>query len=213
MLTIISKQNCVVSQYLVELRDRNIQMDSFKFRQNMRRIGSILAYEISKTLSFAPKDVETPLGISNENEITDQLCLTVLLRAGLPLHEGLLDVFPNSDNGFISANRHLHKHGALTIDLNYMTMPEIDGKVVILCDAMIATGASVAKSIEAILEKGTPKKIHIVAAIGSSDGVQYLQRVFPKTSIWLAAMDEELTGKSYIVPGLGDAGDLSYGVK
>ena len=213
MVHILSKEQSVISHYLTELRDHKIQSDSVRFRQNMRRLGNVFAYEISKTLSYKTIQVETPLGISTEKKVVDDLCLSVLLRAGLPIHQGMLDFFPYASNGFISANRHLHKHGALSVKLDYITMPDIDGKVLILCDAMIATGSSVAKTLEAILEESKPKAVHIVAAIASSDGISYLKRLYPNAAIWVAAMDEELTAKSYIVPGLGDAGNLSYGEK
>jgi uracil phosphoribosyltransferase len=213
MVTVLNKTNSLVSQFLVELRDKNIQLDAARFRLNMHRLGNIFAYEISKTLKFEEVQVETPLGISTEYKIKDELCLAVLLRAGLPLHHGLLDFFPNAANGFISANRHLHKHGALSIDLDYITVPDIENKVLIICDAMIATGSSMTKCLEAIKEKGKPSRIHIVAAIASVDGVNYLKRLFPSAHIWIAAQDEELTAKSYVVPGLGDAGDLSFGEK
>lgn len=213
MVTILNKANSVVSQILVELRDRNTQKDASRFRSNMQKLGNIFAYEISKTLKYEPVEVETPLGISSEFRIKDELCLAGLLRAGLPLHLGMLEYFPNAGNGFISANRHLHKHGALTIEIDYITVPDISGKTLILCDAMIATGSSMTKCLEALLERGKPSKVHIVAAIASSDGIQYLKRMFPKAQIWIAAQDEELTAKSYVVPGLGDAGDLSFGDK
>lgn len=213
MVTVLSKDQSVVSHYLVELRDHITQLDSFKFRQNLRRLGNVLAYEISKTLTYKAVEVETPLGVSNEYQMEDELCLAVLLRAGLPIHQGLLDFFPHCSNGFISANRHLHKHGALSVKLDYMTVPDINGKVLVLCDAMIATGSSISKTLEALLEDGKPKAIHIAAAIASTDGINYLNRVFPQAHIWVAAQDEELTAKSYIVPGLGDAGNLSYGDK
>lgn len=213
MVTILNKTNSLVSKILVELRDKNIQLDASKFRSNLQRLGNIFAYEISKTLKFKPIEVETTLGISKEFNIKDELCIVGLLRAGLPLHLGFLEYFPIASNGFISANRHLHKHGALSIELDYMTVPDITGKVLVICDAMIATGSSMTKCLKAILETGKPSRIHIVAAIASVDGVNYVKRMFPGAKIWIAAMDEELTAKSLVVPGLGDAGDLSFGEK
>ncbi|MFT6334207.1 MAG: uracil phosphoribosyltransferase [Saprospiraceae bacterium] len=207
------ENNTILNQFIAEIRDVNIQKDRLRFRRNMERIGEIFAYEISKTLDYQKTSVETPLGIADCHLPKDRIVLTTILRAGLPLHNGLLSYLDHADNGFISAYRKHHKDGTFEISMQYVTCPDINDAVVVISDPMLATGTSMKKGVEAILEYGTPKQIHIVVAIASSTGLSYLIRHFPNASIWVAAEDEELTAKSYIVPGLGDAGDLAYGSK
>ncbi|MFT4536320.1 MAG: uracil phosphoribosyltransferase [Saprospiraceae bacterium] len=213
MIHRLFENNTILNQFIAEIRDISIQKDRLRFRRNMERIGEIFAYEISKHLDYETTKVETPLGVSKCHLPKDRIVLTTILRAGLPLHNGLLSYLDNADNGFISAYRKHHKDGTFEISMQYVTCPDITDAVVVVSDPMLATGASMKKAIEALLEYGTPRQIHVVVAIASSTGLSYLNRLFPKVRIWVAAEDEELTAKSYIVPGLGDAGDLAYGSK
>jgi len=213
MLHKLYKSNSILNQFIAEIRDVNIQRDRFRFRKNMERIGEILAYEISKHLDYKKQNVETPLGVSRCKLPTDRIVLATILRAGLPLHNGLLSFLDRADNAFISAFRQHHKDGTFEIKMQYITCPSVQDSILIISDPMLATGASMEQSIEAILEYGKPKEIHVAVAIASSIGIKYIKRKYPKVHIWIAAEDEELTAKSYIVPGLGDAGDLAYGSK
>lgn len=213
MIHRLFENNTILNQFVAEIRDVNIQSDRLRFRRNMERIGEIFAYEISKHLNYKKTKVETPLGISECKLHKDRIVLTTILRAGLPLHNGLLSFLDCADNGFISAYRKHHKDGTFDISMQYITCPDITDAIVVISDPMLATGASMKKAIEAILDYGKPKHIHVVVAIASSTGLSYLTRHFPNVSIWVAAEDEELTAKSYIVPGLGDAGDLAFGEK
>jgi len=213
MINRLLKNNSVLNQFVAEIRDVSIQGDRLRFRRNMERIGEVMDYEISKTLNYHAIEVETPLGISNCKLPSDRVVLTTILRAGLPLHNGLLAYLDKADNGFISAYRKHHKDGSFDISMQYITSPSVDGATVVISDPMLATGASMKKAIEAITEYGEPKHIHVVVAIASSTGLSYINRIFPNATIWVAAEDEELTAKSYIVPGLGDAGDLAFGSK
>jgi uracil phosphoribosyltransferase len=213
MIFNLSEHNSIANQYIAELRDVNIQTDAMRFRRNLERLGEILAYEISKTLDYEATEVETPLGIAEGKIMKEQIVLATILRAGLPMHTGMLNYFDKAQNAFISAYRKHHKDGTFDINLEYVSCPNIDGKVLILCDPMLATGASMDLTAKQLLEFGKPKKLHIVTAIASSYGLNYMKRMQPKADIWIGALDEELTAKSYIVPGLGDAGDLSFGPK
>lgn len=215
MITIFNKTNSILKQYIAELRDQEIQLDSMRFRRNLERMGEIIAYEISKTLQYHPRQIQTPLGIADESIPVEFPVITSVLRAGLPLHHGMLSIFDKSPNGFISAYRNYEKDGTFDIKLEYISCPNIQDKVLILGDAMLATGSSIELAYRALLQKGTPTHTHIVALIASKEGVNYLRRKLPeqKVSIWIGALDDELTVKSYIVPGLGDAGDLAYGEK
>lgn len=213
MLHRIFETNTILNQFVSELRDVNIQMDRMRFRQNMERIGQIFAYEISKYLSYKEVEVETPLGIANSQLPEDRIVLATILRAGLPLHNGLLSYLDKADNAFISAYRQHHKDGTFEIKMQYITCPPIEDAVLIISDPMLATGASMQQSIQAIKDYGKPKEIHVVVAIASTNGINYIQRHYPDVHLWVAAEDEELTAKSYIVPGLGDAGDLAFGSK
>ncbi|MDR3350848.1 MAG: uracil phosphoribosyltransferase [Prevotellaceae bacterium] len=212
---ILSEHPSLFNRFLAELRDSSIQKDRLRFRYNMERIGEIFAYEISKTLPSTVKDVTTPLGISSIALPDESLVLATILRAGLPLHQGFLNFFDRADNAFIAAYRKYGKDYKFTIQLEYLSSSPVDGKTLVLMDPMLATGESMLLTYHAILEKGQPLHTHIVAPIASKYGVEYLHIHLPakNVTLWLGAVDEELTTKSYIVPGLGDAGDLAYGEK
>lgn len=213
MLKLLSKKASIASQIATELRSSTIQKDPAKFRSNMKKMGMLIAYEISKTLEYEKQEVETPLGIAKERALQTTIVLGSILRAGLPFHDGMLSIFEHAENAFIGAYRSNHKDGTFEIAMEYITSPDLNDKTLILCDPLLATGASIRETLEALLEKGTPKRIIIAGVIGSKYGVEYIQRVYPDVDIFLYHIDEELTAKSYIVPGLGDAGDLSYGSK
>ena len=209
----LQEKNSLLSRFVAELRDINIQNDRMRFRRNMERISEVFAYEISKTLNYSLVDIETPLGIAKVNECTDKIVIANILRAGLPMHHGMLSYFDKANSAFISAYRRHHKDGSFEINLQSVSCPDLNDKVIILCDPMLATGASMDIAIKKLLEHGKPKSLHIATAIASVPGMEYIQRNYPDAIIWTGAIDEELTGKSYIVPGLGDAGDLSFGPK
>lgn len=196
-----------------ELRSTDIQQDRMRFRRNLERIGEVAAYEISHQLDYEPKEFTTPLGIATCRVLKEQPVLATILRAGLPLHQGLLNFFDKADNAFISAYRK-HKHdGSFDISLEYLSCPPLDNRILILSDPMLATGASIVKSISYLLEHGEPRHLHIVTAIACTVGIDYVQRNAKNFTIWAGDIDDELTAKGYIVPGLGDAGDLAYGDK
>jgi uracil phosphoribosyltransferase len=190
-----------------------IQKDRMRFRRNLERIGEVAAYEISKKLPFMEKEVETPLGISDSKVLKEQPVLATILRAGVPLHQGLLNFFDKADNAFISAYRKHNKDGSFEISLEYISCPDLEDRILIISDPMLATGSSLAKTIHYLKEEGPPKEIHIVAAIACTVGIEYVKREAPNVTIWCGDIDDELTAKGYIVPGLGDAGDLAYGSK
>jgi len=213
---ILGKDNSIFNQFIAEIRDESIQKDRLRFRRNMERCGEIFAYEISKVLEYEDKTITTPLGeieipLRKENPI-----LATILRAGLPFHQGFLNYFDNSDNSFISAYRkHDKSAGGFSIKVEYMSGPELDGKTIILVDPMLATGASIITVVKALQNHGNPKHIHIVSLIASTEGIINIKKGLKKNNftLWLGAVDTELTASSYIVPGLGDAGDLAYGPK
>jgi uracil phosphoribosyltransferase len=211
----LGQQNSIFNHFIREIRDVNIQKDSMRFRRNIERIGEVFAYEISKKMEYENQEITTPLGISTESLMIEKPVLATILRAGLPLHQGLLNYFDRSDNCFISAFRKHKKGGDFEIKIEYMSSPNLDGKTVILCDPMLASGSSMVLAMKALLSKGKPKHIHVVAIIASAEGVQYLKENTPfrNCTLWLGAQDAEMTSQSYIVPGLGDAGDLAYGQK
>lgn len=210
----LSLTTSISNQFISELRDVRIQQDRMRFRRNLERIGEIFAYEISKTLPFDEQEVTTPLGIANVPMLREQPVLGTILRAGLPLHQGLLNYFDQADNAFISAYRKHHKDGTFEIKLEYVGSPSLAGRVLILSDPMLATGSSIVATYKALLDRGVPSHTHIVSALASTQGVEYVKAHMPEgVTIWCAAIDEELTSQSYIVPGLGDAGDLAYGDK
>ena len=213
MIINLSEQHSLISNWVGEIRDVEIQKDRMRFRRNLERIGEAAAYEISKVLPFVEKEVQTPLGIAVAKVLKDQPVLATILRAGLPLHQGLLNFFDQADNAFISAYRKHNKDGSFDISLDYISCPELEDRVIILSDPMLATGASLVKTIHFLKEEGRPRAIHIVAAIACTVGIEYVKREEPSVTIWCGDIDDELTAKGYIVPGLGDAGDLAYGVK
>ncbi|HIR33741.1 MAG TPA: uracil phosphoribosyltransferase [Candidatus Coprenecus merdigallinarum] len=211
----LSEKHSVLNKFIAEIRDKDIQKNHMRFRRNLERIGEIFAYEISRTLRYKNIEVTTPLGISGCCVPEDGIVLATILRAGLPLHNGLLNFFDEAQNAFIAAYRKYGKDNKFDIKLEYVTSPSVNGKVLILADTMLATGASVLLAYQKLLEDGTPVHTHIVCPIASTYGVEFLSKnLSHKTvTLWTGAIDEELTNKSYIVPGLGDAGDLAFGDK
>ena len=213
MIINLSDQNSLVCNWVSELRDRDIQCDQMRFRRNLERIGEVAAYEISKQLAWVNKEVETTLGIANCKVLQSQPVLATILRAGLGMHNGLLNYFDKGENAFIGAYRKHQENGSFEIKLEYMSCPAIKDKVVIISDPMIATGASLVKAIHSLKQEGELKELHIVCAIACTVGLEYVLRAYPKAIIWCGDIDDELTAKGYIVPGLGDAGDLAFGQK
>ncbi len=214
MVINLSDKHSLLTNWIAELRDVNVQNDRMRFRRNLQRIGEVAAYEISKELPYEEVEVQTPLGIHNSKLLQQQPVLATILRAGLPLHQGMLNYFDKADNAFISAYRKHHKNGTFEICLDYMSCPPLDGRIVIISDPMLATGASLVKTIQFMKDEGEPSQIYIVCAIASMVGIEYIHRECgDKVKIWCGDIDEELTAKGYIVPGLGDAGDLAYGSK
>ncbi|GAC1421661.1 MAG: uracil phosphoribosyltransferase [Flavisolibacter sp.] len=213
MVINLSSAHSLVSNWVAELRQVDIQKDRMRFRRNLERIGEVTAFEISKRLPFTTQDIQTPLGIAACDVLLEQPILTTILRAGLALHQGLLNFFDKADNAFVSAYRKHDKEGSFEIMLEYLSCPEIDNRILIISDPMLATGASLVKTIQYLKNEGSPKGIHIVTAIACTLGLELVRREVPEAIIWCAAIDDELTAKGYIVPGLGDAGDLAYGSK
>ena len=215
MLTVLNKSNSLFNTYLSETRDEHVQKDSYRFRRNMERMGSIIAYEISKQMEFSAHEVFTPFGIAEEQIISNPPVIMSVLRAGVPVHQGVLNFFDYASCGFISIHRDYDKEGKFSMSLEYITCPSINDKEVILCDAMIASGSTMSLAYKSLLSRGSPKHVHLIALIASKEGLENLRKKLPKkgVSLWLGALDDELTAKSYIVPGLGDAGDLAYGAK
>jgi uracil phosphoribosyltransferase len=213
MVINLSDQHSLISNWISELRDIDIQSDRLRFRSNLEKVAEVAAYEISKKLGWVEKEITTPLGIVQCKVLASQPVLATILRAGLAMHQGLLNYFDRADNAFISAYRKHHPDGTFEISLEYISCPEIENRVVIISDPMIATGASLVKTINYLREEGNPSDIHVVCAIACTVGIEYILRAEPKATIWCGDIDDELTAKGYIVPGLGDAGDLAYGVK
>lgn len=215
MIHNLADQNSIFNQYITELRDIEIQKDSMRFRRNLERMGEIFAYEISKTLNYNSIQTTTSLGVADSKELADQPVIGTILRAGLPLHLGLLNYFDKAQNAFISAYRRHHKNNTFEIILEYVACPDLTDKILILCDPMLATGASMVLTYKSLLAKGIPKHTHIVTAVASQVGIDHLKANMPSINytLWCGAVDEELTAHSYIVPGLGDAGDLAFGSK
>lgn len=212
----LSEHNSVLNQYLREIRDVNIQTDPLRFRRNIERIGEFMAMEVSKTLDYQPTEVQTPLDKATVNTISDQLVIATILRAGLPLHQGFLNIFDRAENAFLSAYRRVNKEGELEIVAEYMAAPALDGKTLIVADPMLATGMSMEVGYLALLRHGTPKHTHLCCTIGTPQAIDCLRKALndsPDVTLWCAAIDPVLNEKKYIVPGLGDAGDLCYGVK
>ncbi|MEO8860294.1 MAG: uracil phosphoribosyltransferase [Ginsengibacter sp.] len=213
MVINLSDEHSLVSNWLSELRDVDVQEDRMRFRKNLEKIGEVCAYEISKKLRWVEKEITTPLGISVCKVLEKQPVLATILRAGLTMHNGLLNYFDKADNAFISAYRKHNPDGSFEISLDYISCPEMEDRVVIISDPMLATGSSLVKTIQFIREEGNPAEIHIVCALACTVGIEYVLRAEPKATIWCGDIDDELTAKGYIVPGLGDAGDLAYGIK
>ncbi|MCQ2342119.1 MAG: uracil phosphoribosyltransferase [Paludibacteraceae bacterium] len=210
----LSEQNSVLNHYLKEIRSVDIQQDRMRFRRNIARIGEVMAIEVSKTLAYHEEQVQTPLGTSAINTIADPIVLATLLRAGLPMHEGFLNVFDHAENAFLSAFRRMNDNHELEIVSEYMAAPDLTGKTLIVVDPMLATGMSMDVAYEAFQQLGKPKAIHFCSIIAAPEGVEYLNRHLPENcTLWCAAIDEKLNEKKYIVPGLGDAGDLCFGEK
>jgi uracil phosphoribosyltransferase len=213
MVVNLSEQYSLLSNWISEIRDEEIQKDRMRFRRNLERIGEVAAYEISKTLTYVEKEVQTPLGIAVSKVLKEQPVVATILRAGLAMHQGLLNYFDKADNGFISAYRKHNRDGSFEISLEYVSCPELENRVVIISDPMLATGSSLVKTIQYLREEGHPSQIHVVVAIACTVGIEFVLRSEPNCKIWCGAIDDELTAKGYIVPGLGDAGDLAYGTK
>ena len=214
MVVELGKENSLLNQFVAELRDEIIQKDSLRFRKNLERIGEIFAYEISKRLNWEKKEITTPLGIATVPLLKEQPVVATILRAGLPLHLGILNFFDKAENAFISAYRKHYKDGTFDIQLEYVASPDLNGKILILCDPMLATGSSLILTYKNLLHRGLPKHTHLVTIISSSEGIKYAKKHLPENcTLWTAAIDNDLTAHSYIVPGLGDAGDLAFGEK
>jgi len=213
----LSEQNSIINQYMAEMRDVDYQKNRFLFRNNIQRIGEFEAFEISKTLDYEPTKVTTPLGEATVNLPTDKVVLATIFRAGLPFHNGFLNVFDHAGNAFVSAYREYTdaEHHNVGIHVEYLATPDIDGKTLIIADPMLATGGSMEMGYKAILTKGTPKCVHVACVIACPEGIEHIRKTFPdaETTVWCAAIDEGLNEHKYIVPGFGDAGDLCYGGK
>lgn len=213
----LSEQNSIINQYMAEMRDVDYQKNRFLFRNNIQRIGEFEAFEISKTLDYEPTKVTTPLGEATVNLPTDKVVLATIFRAGLPFHNGFLNVFDHAGNAFVSAYREYTdaEHHNVGIHVEYLATPDIDGKTLIIADPMLATGGSMEMGYKAILTKGTPKCVHVACVIACPEGIEHIRKTFPDadTTVWCAAIDERLNEHKYIVPGFGDAGDLCYGGK
>lgn len=211
----LGDENSVLNQFISEIRDTQIQKDAMRFRRNIERIGEILGYEFSKELTYSSKNIETPLGTKSMHLSQDQVVICSILRAGLPLHQGLLNYFDTAENGFISAFRkHEDNEDDFEVVVDYFAAPSLEGKVLVLTDPMLATGRTLENVLEGLKKHGTPKQIHIVSVIGSQQGIDFVKSVFPTdTHLWIAAVDPELNARGYIIPGIGDAGDLAYGEK
>lgn len=213
MVVNLSSQYSLLCDWVDELRDIGIQQDRMRFRRNLERIGEVAALEISKGFPYIEKETQTPMGYATGRVLEQQPVLATILRAGLPLHQGLLNYFDKADNAFISAYRKHLPDGSFEISLDYVSCPDLDDRIVIISDPMLATGSSLVKTVRYLRDEGNPREIHIVTAIACTVGIEYVHRNEPNIKIWCGAIDDELTAKGYIVPGLGDAGDLSYGNK
>jgi uracil phosphoribosyltransferase len=215
MVKILGENNTILNRFIYEIRSTIIQGDSMRFRRNLERIGEIFAYEVSRHFEYQNTQVQTPLGIADVSLPLDKIVVASILRAGMPMHNGMLNYFDFAENAFISAFRKYSKDGSFKIQFEHLSCPNIEGKVLIIVDPMLATGASMVLAYKALLEKGKPKHTHIVSIIASKEGVDFTLKNIPNKNVtlWLGAVDDELTVKSYIVPGLGDAGDLAYGSK
>lgn len=213
MVINLSEQHSLVSNWVGELRSVDVQTDRMRFRRNLERIAEVAAYEISRQLEWMETEIQTPLGTATCKQLKEQPVLATILRAGLPMHNGMLNYFDKADNAFISAYRKHRHDGSFDISIEYMSCPSLAGRVIIVSDPMLATGASLVKAIQHMKREGEPSQIHVVTAIACTVGVEYVQLEQPEVKIWCGEIDDELTAKGYIVPGLGDAGDLAFGSK
>lgn len=213
MLNILTQQNSAANHFLAELRNRDLQQDRMRFRRNLERLGEVFAYEISKTLAYVPTEIETPLGIAETALLAEQPVLATILRAGIPMHQGMLNVFDQADSAFIGAYRKTKKSGAFEIRKEYVSTINLDNRTLILIDPMLATGKTVVLTCKELLDDFDIQSLIIVSAIASEEGIMHVQAFLPQAQLWVGEVDSELTSKAYIVPGLGDAGDLAYGVK
>ncbi len=213
-VTDFAKTDSLLSRYMMELRNVDIQHDMLRFRRNLERIGEIMGYEISKTLHYEDKEITTPLAQCVCREISDKVVLATIFRAGLPFHQGFLNAFDHAENAFVSAYRKYKEKESFDVFIEYIASPDLTGKTLILVDPMLATGASMELSYRALLTKGQPAKVHVASVIASQQAVDYIKATFPEnTEVWIGAVDPEINSHSYIVPGLGDAGDLAFGGK
>ncbi len=214
-VNIVGDSNSIFNQFISEIRCEVVQKDPMRFRKNLQRLGEVFAYEISKTMDYHTTDIKTPLGVAKVETLVQHPVLATILRAGLPLQQGLLNIFDHAENAFISAYRKYDEAGEFHIEFEYLATPLLDGKDVILSDPMLASGASMEVGYQALLKKGSPKHVHLVVIIASSQGVEYVTKhiTADNVTLWIGAVDSEMTSMSYIVPGLGDAGDLAFGAK
>ena len=212
---ILNSQSSILNRFIAELRDKSIQVDSMRFRRNLERIGEVFAYEISKTMAFDVKNVVTPLGIAAEKIPDESVVVASVLRAGIPLHNGVLNFFDRAENAFISAYRKYTIENEFDIHIEYISSPDLNDKTLLLCDPMLASGSSIEMVYNALKSKGSPRKVHVISVIASQAGLQFIQDALKNepVELWIGAVDEELNARSYIIPGLGDAGDLAYGKK
>ena len=213
MITILTQKNSIANHFISELRHISVQKDRMRFRRNLERLGEIMAYEISKSLTYSTSEVETPLGIAEMSILDEQPILITIIRAGIPFHQGFLNIFDQADSGFIAAFRHTKKSGEFEIHKKYENTPNLDDKIVIIADPMLATGRSLVLCCKELLSQYNIKELHIASVIASEEGIQHVRAFIPEARLWIGDLDKELTSKSYIVPGLGDAGDLAYGEK
>jgi len=214
-VNIVGESNSIFNQFISEIRCEVVQKDPMRFRRNLQRLGEVFAYEISKTMDYQTTDIKTPLGVAQVETLVQHPVLATILRAGLPLQQGLLNIFDHAENAFISAYRKYDEAGEFHIEFEYLATPLLDGKDVILSDPMLASGASMEVGYQALLKKGSPKHVHLVVIIASTQGVEYVKKhiTADNVTLWIGAVDPEMTPMSYIVPGLGDAGDLAFGAK
>lgn len=214
MVQHLAKTNSLINSWINELRSIEVQQDRMRFRRNMERIGEVIAYEISKTMKFVDKEIETPMGIYSAKELEQQPVIATILRAGVPLYQGMLNYFDKADSSFVAAYRkHSRTDDSFEINQEYVTCPNLEGRTLIIADPMLATGASLIMALEELHDYGQPESVHVVVAIACTEGIDAVRQRYPEFKIWAADIDEELTAKGYIVPGLGDAGDLSFGSK
>jgi uracil phosphoribosyltransferase len=213
MIFELSKTNSIANVFIAEIRDEHIQKDAMRFRTNMERIGEFFAFEIGKTLQYSQTETQTPLGVAKTVQLAEQPVLATITRAGIPMHKGMLNIFDRAECAFVAAYRKVHKSSNLEIAVEYVSSPDLTGRIVIMADPMLATGMSMVLCCKELLGRYKIKELHIVSAIASSEGIRHVRANLPKAKLWLGAIDEEMTSKSYIVPGLGDAGDLAYGIK